>query len=160
MLDESKPYVHQGQVFESKEAMELFIASRTVTRPGSSIGGWSFGKVMAIIAALFVVTCTANNFRSTNGNTAASVGSEPLSFDRKYPGAWSDAQNQSIMRTLIANSVSGCGEYWYKAAAGSDSEYLVYCTRDGKNWTTYLVWPKIGNIIGPNKISPEIAPPR
>jgi hypothetical protein len=81
-------------------------------------------------------------------------------FADTYPGAWSDAPNSGIQQALIKNGARGCGEYWYKAAASSPNEYLVYCTRDGKNWTAYLVWTSAGKIMGPNQISPDIRPPR
>ena len=81
-------------------------------------------------------------------------------FTSQYPGAWSDAPHPGIMRALVSNKVVGCGQYSYKAAASSSGEYLVYCTRDGKNWVAYLVWPNIGNIIGPNRISLDIPPPK
>ncbi|CAM8642509.1 hypothetical protein MCEMSEM18_03523 [Comamonadaceae bacterium] len=81
-------------------------------------------------------------------------------FAGQYPGTWSDTPNAGIMRALASNNVAGCGQYSYKAAAGSSSEYLVYCTRDGKNWMAYLVWPKIGKVMGPNRTSPDIPPPK
>lgn len=68
-----------------------------------------------------------------------------------YPGEWrsSGPASDKIAITLGQNSTSGCGEFYYKLANGEQDpgEALVYCTRDGSNWDSYLVFYKIGNVM-------------
>ena len=58
MRDESEPFSYQGRVFESREAMELFIASRAPIRlagqPARHGGGFSVGKLVLLVVGALV----------------------------------------------------------------------------------------------------------
>ena len=73
---------------------------------------------------------------------------------QEYEANWNTEFHKGINTTLIKKRVRGCGEYKYKENVNHRSEFLVRCTRDGKNWTAYLVWPKINKIMGPFKTDP------
>ena len=73
---------------------------------------------------------------------------------QKYEANWHTEFHRGISQALIKGQVRGCGEYKYKENARHRSEFLVRCTLDGKNWTAYLVWPKINKIMGPYKTDP------
>ena len=92
--------------------------------------------------------------------SAAALAAHAADFASQYPGPWSSAANAAISKALVKGGATGCGEYYYKASSQSADEYLVYCTRDGKNWVAWLVWPAIGNVIGPNKPAKDMPPPR
>lgn len=85
-------------------------------------------------------------------------GSGELADD--YPGAWQSDAPGNIIRALAVNNVRGCGEFHHKASVRNSGEYLVYCTRDGQTWTSYLVWPNVDRISGPARPDPKISPPR
>lgn len=74
-------------------------------------------------------------------------------------GRWMSDSPTDIVRTLVSNNVRGCGEFHYKINFRSTGEYLVYCTRDGRKWTAYVVWPNIDRVYGPADPDPSIAPP-
>lgn len=52
-----------------------------------------------------------------------------------------------IARALKANNITGCGDLEYYLNPGQTSEYTVKCSRDGKTYTTYTVWPKIEKVM-------------
>lgn len=62
---------------------------------------------------------------------------------------WSESINIDITRTLVANHITGCG-YLQWQPGSSNHEYIVKCSRDNQNWTTYQVWTAINavNIYG------------
>lgn len=90
--------------------------------------------------------------------TAGSVAHAEVPLQDRYPGPWKDDPNLSISKALAQNSVRGCGEFKYRESRLNRGEYLVYCTRDGSNWTAYLVWTSIAKITGPHQISASIPP--
>lgn len=73
--------------------------------------------------------------------------------EEAYPGPWlADANSPAFGQIALAlgrNSITGCGEFHYRFANGDldSGEALVYCTRDGKNWTHYLVFYKINEVM-------------
>ena len=67
----------------------------------------------------------------------------------EYSGSWEDSFNLKIQKALVKNHVRGCGEYKYKKHNEYD-EYLVSCTRDGKKWVNYIVYPTSGEILRAN----------
>jgi hypothetical protein len=79
----------------------------------------------------------------------ASVFAADVPVDKRYPGPWREDFHRGITQTLVTNQISGCGQYKYRESALDPSEYVVYCTSDGKFWTAYLIWPKIGKLMGP-----------
>lgn len=79
---------------------------------------------------------------------------QPLA--ERYESAWRTDFHTGITQALIANNVRGCGEYKYRESRKDRGEYLVYCTRDGKMWTAYLVWASIKKVMGPYPPDPSI----
>lgn len=80
------------------------------------------------------------------------------SFAERYPGPWREGANLGISKALVANNIRGCGEFKYRESSRNRGEFLVYCSRDGSNWSAYFVWPSISKVTGPHQISPAIAP--
>jgi hypothetical protein len=59
-----------------------------------------------------------------------------------------------VARTLAAQGVKGCGEYYQKENTTSIGDYAVACTRmpDGRlNWVGYEVFPATGKVMGPDE---------
>ena len=52
---------------------------------------------------------------------------------------WHTDFNMDVTKVLVSNKIRGCGEYKYRVNLSKRNEYLVHCTRDGKNWVPYLV---------------------
>lgn len=67
-----------------------------------------------------------------------------------------------IASALMQNSIHGCGEFYYRLANGESSsgEALVYCTGDGQNWTHYLVFYRVGNVVPTGAITGVPMPTR
>lgn len=74
----------------------------------------------------------------------------------KYPGPWQTDYDSRISRTLTVNSISGCGEYKFKEDAKKSKSYVVYCSRDGKNWLAYIVWAASEKVMGPYPPDPSL----
>lgn len=76
---------------------------------------------------------------------------------QEYPGPWTEP-SASVLRTLFANQVQGCAEVFQRIYKNSppepNIEALVYCTRDGKTWASYKVWPGRGKVMGPDTMFP------
>lgn len=84
------------------------------------------------------------------------------SFADHYPGPWREDLKPELVKLLVKNSARGCGEFWWRTRDGETgqfAEYLVYCTRDGQNWTAWLLWPGSGRASGPTGISDGPPPP-
>lgn len=83
-------------------------------------------------------------------------------FADQYPGPWRDDLKIELVKLLVANKARGCGEFWWRTRNGETgpyAEYLVYCTRDGKRWTAWLLWPGSGRAQGPSEIADGLPPP-
>ncbi len=110
------------------------------------------GIVFAVIIAVVVARGIAQSPEGPDLSKPAS--SEPATYRSKtvsdmYPAPWRYEFNTEITRTLVAAKVSACGIYRYRVSRDSNSEYLVYCSRDNKHWLAYLVWPNISKTLGP-----------
>jgi hypothetical protein len=79
-----------------------------------------------------------------------------LPIDQRYPGPWKEDFHVGITRALAINKIEGCGQYKYRQSSNMDNEYVVYCTRDGKTWVSYLVFPQIEKALGPYSIDPKL----
>lgn len=79
-----------------------------------------------------------------------------IPLTERYPAPWVDDYHLPISQALTAKGVRDCGQYKYRQSSQGSGEYLVRCTRDGKHWRSYLVWPSIGTVIGPNNPAPEL----
>jgi len=73
-----------------------------------------------------------------------------------YENDWRNDYNKALIVTLTKNNVRGCGDYKYKQHIKGSSEYVVYCSRDGKKWLMYQVWPKINSVLGPYHPDPSL----
>lgn len=90
--------------------------------------------------------------------TSATMAHAEAPIQDRYSGPWKEDFNLPISKALAQNSVRGCGQFKYRESRFNRGEYLVYCTRDGSNWTAYLVWTSIAKITGPHQISASIPP--
>jgi hypothetical protein len=71
-------------------------------------------------------------------------------LDSLYPRPWYDTVKPEISRELSKWDIQGCGEYHFRRGARDRRDYLVHCTRDGKDWRAYLVWVgRYGGVAGP-----------
>jgi len=93
-------------------------------------------KIIAVALAFFGIFCSI-------------VFSEEISS--KFELNWNTDFNIGISQALVANKIRDCGEFKYKKSKEHNGEYLVYCTRDGANWSAYLVWAPIKKVMGPYK---------
>ena len=73
-----------------------------------------------------------------------------------YPGPWVYDFNNNITSALAQAKVKGCGIYRYRVSRSSNSEYLVYCSRDNEIWKAYMVWPNISKVMGPYPPDPSL----
>ena len=67
---------------------------------------------------------------------------ESKTINEQYPYSWRQPNNNEMIlvgRILVANSISGCGEYEVKGSKADEYSLLVGCTRDGTNWNYYKV---------------------
>jgi hypothetical protein len=85
----------------------------------------------------------------------------------QYPGPWRDSGEGviPITRTLILNNVRVCGEMWWRARYDSSGEYLVYChgfrgSETTRQWTAWLVWPRMEKVSALKRLYPGIPLPR
>ena len=85
-------------------------------------------RALATLSIIFLIGC----------KDAPSV--KPKNMHEEYPGNWVDNFNLPITKVLSKNSIRGCGEFYYRPYYRGSEEYLVACTRDGINWTNYVVW--------------------
>jgi hypothetical protein len=107
------------------------------------VGGGLFGTLAVIVIA---------------------VGCDTRPRAEEYPGPWKEDSTtptfRAIAKTLGTNDVRGCGSFYYRPRAYRPNEYLVYCTRDGKVWVAYRVWPyDWSGVKGPLKPALDIPPP-
>ena len=72
------------------------------------------------------------------GLMATTAAHADMTLQQRYPSPWRDDFNLPISKALAQNSVRGCGEFKYRPSSRDKGEFLVYCTRDGKNWVCLL----------------------
>lgn len=110
-----------------------------------------YGIIVAVFVAMMIVfTQSSNNERnSENLNRDTSLGS-------KYEANWKTDVNLKISQALVKSNIRNCGEYKYKESRTHKGEYVVYCTRDGINWTSYLVWTGTKKVMGPYDPDPSL----
>lgn len=92
--------------------------------------------------------------------TLAGCGKKETMVER-YPGPWQSSENARLRKVLEANKATGCETlYWRTYHNEPTTDYLVYCSPDGKTWTAWLVWTSIKQVVGPTDVFPDIAPPK
>jgi hypothetical protein len=82
----------------------------------------------------------------------------------RYPGPWQQLDTSVALAMAKNPKRLGqlCGSAYMRPAfnkPGERGEYLVYCTHDKSEWWAFQVFTGINEVIGPNKIFPEIPPP-
>lgn len=86
---------------------------------------------------------------------------EPATIADRYPPPWIEDANREIVKALVQKNITGCGELKYRQSYDRSREYLVYCTRDGTNWTSYIVFPRElmdSDVMGPYPPDPSLGP--
>jgi hypothetical protein len=122
--------------------------------------------ILVLILSLVVVACGGSPGNAPSSTSEAAVpppasaetsGNSPTGggVASKYESAWRTDFNLEITKALVAKDITGCGEYKYKASLEQSREYVVYCTVDGENWTAYLVWTGINDVMGPYPPDPS-----
>lgn len=124
-------------------------------------GSGCFGLSLIILVLLILVLIAKCSSNSDSAKVTGYSSAASISASERYPGPWMDDGNPEIIRALISNKIEGCGEFQYRKSYDNTSEYLVYCTRDGKNWVSYIVFPRDildSDVQGPYRIDPSIPP--
>jgi hypothetical protein len=81
-----------------------------------------------------------------------------LSPSEQFPGPWLEV-TQEIRDVLTLYKVSACSQVMARQSSQDPGEYLLYCTRDEKLWTSWHVQPAVQKIRGPYKLSEDIPLP-
>lgn len=92
--------------------------------------------LLVLFASLLVSAC--------GGSSETSSVSE-----RGYYSGWVENFNADIAKALAKNKARDCGEFKYREAKHSKSEFLVACTRDGERWSYYVAFTASGDLTGP-----------
>lgn len=87
----------------------------------------------------------------------ADARSMPLPSER-YPGPWLEV-TQEVRDFLTLNKISACSQAAGRESPSNPGEYLLYCTLDGKFWTSWRVQPAARSVRGPGRLFRDIAPP-
>jgi hypothetical protein len=74
-----------------------------------------------------------------------------LSPSAQYPGPWLEV-TQEIREVLAVRKVSACSQAVGRQSSRNPGEYLLYCTRDGKFWTSWRVQPAAQKVDGPGDL--------
>ncbi|HTF74764.1 MAG TPA: hypothetical protein VK620_10590 [Bradyrhizobium sp.] len=74
----------------------------------------------------------------------------------QFPGPWLEI-TQEIRDVLVLNKVSACSQAVGRQSSRNPDEYLLYCTRDEKLWTSWRVQLAAQKIRGPGKLFEGIA---
>lgn len=97
---------------------------------------------MTVIVTLAVVkACTSMDSGRTNKEATAN----------SYESEWQSPNNDELLkvgRILVKNKIHGCGEYYIKKRISDDTEILIACTSDGKEFKYYLAWLNTEKILG------------
>lgn len=107
--------------------------------------------LMLVALVIAIVAYNVSRSMSVPRGTASAA---PASDYVKQP--WRLDPNFDIAKTLAANNAAGCGQFKFREHPSMNGEYLVYCTRDGSSWQSYLVWPRTGKVLGPHRPAAQI----
>ena len=105
---------------------------------------------VALCASLSACYESRPSVASNTSTSSASASNNPTLSER-YPSPWRTDGNLDIMKALSGAKARDCGEFKYRASAFDRGEYFVHCSRDGANWSSYMVWISSGKVMGPNK---------
>ena len=81
------------------------------------------------------------------GLAPAEVGPE----SEEYPGPWREV-TQEVRDFLALHKVYACNQVVGRQSSHNSGEYLLYCTRDEKHWTSWRVQPATHKLRGPDKL--------
>lgn len=70
---------------------------------------------------------------------------------QQYPGPWLEV-SQAIRGVLTVNNVLACTQAAGRQSSQNPGEFLLYCTRDEKVWTSWRVAPAAHRLRGPGKL--------
>ena len=76
----------------------------------------------------------------------------------QFLGPWLEV-TQEIRDVLVLNKVSACSQAMGRQSSRNPGEYLLYCTRDEKRWTSWRVQPAARKVCGPGRLLDDIAMP-
>ena len=79
-----------------------------------------------------------------------------ISPSEEFPGPWLEV-TQEVRDVLTLNKVSACSQAMGRQSSRDPDEYLLYCTRDEKLWTSWHVQPVAQKV--PYKLSEDIPLP-
>ncbi|HET7166132.1 MAG TPA: hypothetical protein VFI94_13430 [Pseudolabrys sp.] len=69
----------------------------------------------------------------------------------QYPGPWLEI-TEEVRETLALHKISACNEAVGRQSSINSGEYLLYCTRDERFWTSWLVQPATHKVRGPGTL--------
>ena len=81
-----------------------------------------------------------------------------ISPSEQFPGPWLEV-TQEIRDVLTLHKVSACSQAMARQSSQNPDEYLLYCTRDEKLWTSWNVQPAVQKVRGPFTLSEDIPLP-
>ena len=81
-----------------------------------------------------------------------------ISPSEEFPGPWLEVE-QEVRDVLTLNKVSACSQAMARQSSQDPGEYLLYCTRDERLWTSWHVQPAAQKVRGPYKLSEDIPLP-
>jgi hypothetical protein len=81
-----------------------------------------------------------------------------ISPSEEFPGPWLEV-TQEVRDVLTLNKVSACSQAMGRQSLGDPGEYLLYCTRDEKLWTSWHVQAAAQKVRGPFTLSEYIPLP-
>jgi hypothetical protein len=76
----------------------------------------------------------------------------------QFPGPWLEI-TQEIRDLFALNEVPACSQAVGRQSSRNPGEYLLYCTRDERLWTSWRVQPAAHRVRGPGKLFEGIALP-
>jgi hypothetical protein len=104
-------------------------------------------QVGAMIMQIRFLSCVLMMFALVPLVSWADARSKP-SPSEQYPGPWLEV-TQEVRDTLARHKVSACSEAAGRQSSYDPGEYLLYCTRDERHWTSWRVQPAADTVHGP-----------
>ena len=120
-------------------------------REGKNLTLLDYGIIVAVFVAMMIFFTQSSNNEKSSENL-----NRDTSLATKYESKWHTGAHLKISQALVNNKIRNCGEYKYKQSRTHKGEYVVYCTRDGANWTSYLVWTGTKKVMGPYDPDPSL----
>jgi hypothetical protein len=74
-----------------------------------------------------------------------------ISPSEEYPGPWHEV-TQEVRDFLAVHKVYACDQAAGRQSSLNSGEYLLYCTRDEKHWTSWRVQTATHKLRGPDKV--------